>query len=91
MPFSTLYFFVKVDNFETNGNQVEFIAKPPHFRIDILPCTSGQVQLEDNTCRTCEAGTFVFDVGTECNECPPNLICFGGNQTLVQDGFWREN
>jgi len=93
-PGSTIYLYILIENFPENGNSYSFIDNPTIFSVDVGKCQSGQSYNADLTCTICPVGTYLFEAPSEvtpCKECPLHLICLGGNQTAVEDGYWRNN
>ena len=52
-------------------------------------CQSGEIESEDR-CRLCSPGTYsVGESQTECEFCMPHAACLGGNQIVVDKGYYR--
>lgn len=59
--------------------------------IRLRECIPGEVYDEKvSNCVKCAPGTYAFyPTETECKACPPNAICYGGNNLSVFEGYWR--
>eukprot|EP00347_Sterkiella_histriomuscorum_P016197 403354113 len=61
------------------------------FDIYFRKCVSGEVT-NDNRCKKCQRGYFSFDpTSSECLTCLDNAQCQGGDQIIVNQGFWRSS
>ena len=59
-PSSMMYIYVKIDNFNTQGNDLDFIRMPSIFAVSVSSCQSGQSYSEELTCDYCTIGTYMM-------------------------------
>ena len=61
--------------------------------ITMRPCINGEIfQSELYICSVCSVGFFSLKTtDTECKKCLENSICLGGNNIIVNHGFWRSS
>ncbi|KAK3274754.1 hypothetical protein CYMTET_17080 [Cymbomonas tetramitiformis] len=58
--------------------------------LQLEACAAGQTySAGEQTCISCAAGSIRFDNGSDpCSECVAGLDCIGGNEFVVEDGYW---
>jgi len=57
--------------------------------IDFRHCKAGEIQRSDR-CEYCHPGNFSFSpLDANCAYCPENAFCPGGNELVVNSGYWR--
>ena len=63
------------------------------FDIYIRNCSSGEIYMQDETCRVCSQGFFSVTNpminDAQCLSCPDNFVCLGGDQLYPLQGSWR--
>jgi len=53
-------------------------------------CKPGEIQMLDNTCDNCDAGTYSLDWNsTQCKQCIEHSVCQGKTEIAVDSGYWR--
>lgn len=80
--------FYSLNNYNSSDFSFKFII-PMH----VNPCKEGEIYSPfSNMCSRCPEGTFSYSVFAEkCKECPDHVICLGGNDLIIDKGFWRKN
>lgn len=62
-----------------------------NFSLYFRECLAGEVQLSDNSCKTCENNTYSLSTNDSyCNSCPSSAICFGSNKIYPNLGYWSD-
>ena len=76
----------KFHDFSSETNQYYFVAQV-HLRV----CVKGEIYfILENICFKCPKGTFSLSTSdSSCSDCPTNAFCEGGDQIVVDPGYWR--
>ena len=57
--------------------------------IDFRYCAAGEALTSIN-CEVCPYGMYTLHANsTECLQCVSNVVCMGGDQFIVDEGYWR--
>jgi predicted outer membrane repeat protein len=59
------------------------------FDFPVRDCILGEI-LIDNTCKTCEAGTYSLTFNsTFCSNCKTGMNCYSGSNVTIDSQYWR--
>lgn len=78
---------------ENNFHRMDFNTLQYYFKLEtfLRPCQKGEIYIKDiKTCYKCPEGQYSWDSSEDsCKFCLPHSHCFGGDETLVDEGYWR--
>ena len=63
-----------------------------HLGVHFRKCEEGEAFQSDGECVNCAPGTYLLSAPSspqECEVCPGDAICYGGNMIGPKSGFWR--
>ena len=58
--------------------------------INLRECIYGE-KISSEACTICPEGTFLINPDVQCLSCPNGGNCTGGNNIMVQAGYWRSS
>ena len=66
-----------------------------YFKLEtfLRPCRKGEIYLKDiGTCHKCPEGQYSRDsTDDSCKFCHPHSQCLGGDEIIIDDGYWRSS
>eukprot|EP00899_Mesostigma_viride_P008438 jgi/Mesvir1/17596/Mv08828-RA.1 len=61
-------------------------------RLRVRACIPGEVRRASNACERCDPPLFSWrPQNRQCELCPPEAICLGGDDVLPLPGYWRSS
>lgn len=82
-PNTNINLLITTTSFESDSDEYDNILA-----VSVRDCIVGE-EKSSNGCTRCQAGYYNFEAGANCEECPSNAKCLGGDKVYPEEGYWR--